>query len=180
MCYVEGASGTWLGTTAIETCVCFSLVLTEHTFKPQQQQSEGHSLAHLHFTGRLVSRYLCSVQRAGRSKSFSTLLKSAPKFPSQQRERRPWSAPLPKTCRTTRCPRQPVTAPISHLLFSERVDSDRFRPGRLRHLTVSPNASIQCSVRPHGKLHACFLSPFLWVLCWTLNHAAPLKCRVAF
>ncbi|KAL1259854.1 hypothetical protein QQF64_010431 [Cirrhinus molitorella] len=131
---------------------------SKHTFKTQKQHSEGHSLAHLHFTRRLVSRYLCSVQRAGRSNPFSTLLKSAPKFPSQQRERRPWSAPLPKTCRTTRCPRQTVTAPVSHLLFSERVDSDRLRPGRLRHLTVSPNASFSVGLTDDFVPASCLLS----------------------
>lgn len=77
---------------AIETCIGFSLVLTERTFKPQQ----GHSLTHLHFTGRFVRQYLYRAQRASRSKPFSTFLKSAPIFPSQQRERKPWSAPLPK------------------------------------------------------------------------------------
>lgn len=100
------------------------LSCSECTFKPQQQQNEGHSLAHLNFTGRLVSQYLCCVQRAGRSKPFSTLLKSAPKFPSQQRERKALERPPPQNLPNNTLPK---SARDSSRLSSASQPASRLR-----------------------------------------------------
>lgn len=134
---------------AINTCRGFSLVLTE-----PRKITEWGVLARtspFHRTTRQTVLVLGPEDLADQNPSphFYKALKNSRHSRGSES---PGAPPSPKTRRTTRCPCQPVTAPISHLRFCEWVDSDRFRPGRLLMLPFSVVSGLTVDFMPASFL----------------------------